>query len=321
MAKTNHDFVQLTSYCKQNKNRFLVTQLCLLLRWSGLSSARCGPRVGGRPQRPIDLCCERSLCPIRVRGPCLGLGSRSRGAGDPRSPSATRPADSGPLRAANRVLGAGSGRGRWELGQSAIGGGAGLTRPANRRRPASLPEQADSGRVQPRVTVVAELRATAMAAAMAATTAERAVLVRSGRASGRAGGFSGATGREVTAGGRPVLSPQEEEFRWLLHDEVHAVLKQLQDILKVTQRTRPPRVPAVPAATQPGPRAWSRRQLPREPAAGNPACRASQDPSPVSMIKSLHRSEPPREIAWLWYREMCPGRPSWDPGWQGPGRD
>lgn len=30
------------------------------------------------------------------------------------------------------------------------------------------------------------------------------------------------------------LSPQEEEFRWLLHDEVHAVLRQLQDILKVT---------------------------------------------------------------------------------------
>ncbi|XP_035876863.1 protein rogdi homolog isoform X2 [Phyllostomus hastatus] len=39
-----------------------------------------------------------------------------------------------------------------------------------------------------------------MAAAMAATAVERAVL--------------------------------EEEFRWLLHDEVHAVLKQLQDILK-----------------------------------------------------------------------------------------
>lgn len=28
-------------------------------------------------------------------------------------------------------------------------------------------------------------------------------------------------------------SPQEEEFNWLLKEEVHAVLKQLQDILKV----------------------------------------------------------------------------------------
>lgn len=100
--------------------------------------------------------------------------------------------------------------------QSAIGGGAGLTRPANRRRPASLPEQADSGRVQPRVTVVAELRATAMAAAMAATTAERAVLVRSGRASGRAGGRilrgdgpggdSGRAARPVAAGGGVPLA-------------------------------------------------------------------------------------------------------------------
>lgn len=32
----------------------------------------------------------------------------------------------------------------------------------------------------------------------------------------------------------PALSRQEEEFRWLLHDEVHAVLRQLQDILKVS---------------------------------------------------------------------------------------
>lgn len=47
---------------------------------------------------------------------------------------------------------------------------------------------------------VAGRRAAAMATAMAATAAERAVL--------------------------------EEEFRWLLHDEVHAVLRQLQDILK-----------------------------------------------------------------------------------------
>lgn len=34
--------------------------------------------------------------------------------------------------------------------------------------------------------------------------------------------------------GLTVRCPQEEEFRWLLHAEVHAVLRQLQDILKVT---------------------------------------------------------------------------------------
>ncbi|KAI2576999.1 rogdi atypical leucine zipper [Homo sapiens] len=38
-----------------------------------------------------------------------------------------------------------------------------------------------------------------------------------------------ATVMAATAAERAVL---EEEFRWLLHDEVHAVLKQLQDILK-----------------------------------------------------------------------------------------
>uniref|UniRef100_A0A8I3PDH0 Protein rogdi homolog n=3 Tax=Canis lupus TaxID=9612 RepID=A0A8I3PDH0_CANLF len=48
-----------------------------------------------------------------------------------------------------------------------------------------------------------------------------------GEARGRAAGAPGGGGR-LTAG----LSPQEEEFRWLLHDEVHAVLRQLQDILK-----------------------------------------------------------------------------------------
>ncbi|KAI2576995.1 rogdi atypical leucine zipper, partial [Homo sapiens] len=39
-----------------------------------------------------------------------------------------------------------------------------------------------------------------------------------------------ATVMAATAAERAVL---EEEFRWLLHDEVHAVLKQLQDILKL----------------------------------------------------------------------------------------
>ncbi|XP_068945756.1 protein rogdi homolog isoform X3 [Petaurus breviceps papuanus] len=38
-----------------------------------------------------------------------------------------------------------------------------------------------------------------------------------------------ATAMAATAAERAVL---EEEFRWLLHDEVHAVLRQLQDILK-----------------------------------------------------------------------------------------
>ena len=31
----------------------------------------------------------------------------------------------------------------------------------------------------------------------------------------------------------PCLFMQEEEFNWLLKEEVHSVLKQLQDILKV----------------------------------------------------------------------------------------
>uniref|UniRef100_A0A452RNT4 Protein rogdi homolog n=2 Tax=Ursidae TaxID=9632 RepID=A0A452RNT4_URSAM len=60
---------------------------------------------------------------------------------------------------------------------------------------------------------------------MAATAAERAVLVRRAGGAGRGGGRRA---RALTAG----LSWQEEEFRWLLHDEVHAVLRQLQDILK-----------------------------------------------------------------------------------------
>lgn len=90
---------------------------------------------------------------------------------------------------------------------------------------------------------VAGRRAAAMATAMAATAAERAVLVRR---AGRAGG--GGPGR-LTAG----LSPQEEEFRWLLHDEVHAVLRQLQDILKVTRPTRAGRLPAVGLESSRGP--------------------------------------------------------------------
>lgn len=70
-----------------------------------------------------------------------------------------------------------------------------------------------------------------MATAMAATAVERAVLVScGGRRPGR-----GRRTRTTDSG----LSPQEEEFRWLLHDEVHAVLRQLQDILKVTLREWP----------------------------------------------------------------------------------
>lgn len=88
------------------------------------------------------------------------------------------------------------------LAAQGAGGGAGA-RAANRRRgvgwgAAGVPSderQADRGQV-----TVAGQRAAAMATVMAATAAERAVL--------------------------------EEEFRWLLHDEVHAVLRQLQDILK-----------------------------------------------------------------------------------------
>lgn len=64
-----------------------------------------------------------------------------------------------------------------------------------------------------------------------------------GSDSGGAGSAGEARGRETGAWrGRRAwaadsgLSPQEEEFRWLLHDEVHAVLRQLQDILKVTPR-------------------------------------------------------------------------------------
>lgn len=49
------------------------------------------------------------------------------------------------------------------------------------------------------------------------------------RGQGSAGRSRGRWARRLTVG----LCPQEEEFRWLLHDEVHAVLRQLQDILKV----------------------------------------------------------------------------------------
>ncbi|KAG8506487.1 Protein rogdi [Galemys pyrenaicus] len=75
--------------------------------------------------------------------------------------------------------------------------GAG-SRSANGRRGAG--PGAASGRADGGSVTVAARRAAAMATAMAATAAERAVL--------------------------------EEEFRWLLRDEVHAVLRQLQDILK-----------------------------------------------------------------------------------------
>lgn len=111
-----------------------------------------------------------------------------------------------------------------------LGGGAGSDQPIGGCWPHGARRQREVGL---RVTV-AELRETAMAAAVAATTAERAVLVSCvSRQARRAGGMAGAArGWWVTSGG---LSPQEEEFRWLLHDEVHAVLRQLQDILKVTR--------------------------------------------------------------------------------------
>lgn len=69
---------------------------------------------------------------------------------------------------------------------------------------------------------------------------------RNGSDGGGAGGAGEARGQAAGTGrGRWAraadsgLSPQEEEFRWLLHDEVHAVLRQLQDILKVTRRGWP----------------------------------------------------------------------------------
>ncbi|XP_027383605.1 protein rogdi homolog [Bos indicus x Bos taurus] len=74
-------------------------------------------------------------------------------------------------------------------------GGVAGARAANRRRGWARAPPADRA-----PATVAGQRAAAMATVMAATAAERAVL--------------------------------EEEFRWLLHDEVHAVLRQLQDILK-----------------------------------------------------------------------------------------
>ncbi|KAJ8786615.1 hypothetical protein J1605_006104 [Eschrichtius robustus] len=109
---------------------------------------------------------------------------------------------------------------------SRAGGGAGA-RAANRRRGGwawarrRTERGADGGPV-----MVAGQRAAAMATVMAATAAERAVL--------------------------------EEEFRWLLHDEVHAVLRQLQDILKVTRLEglcgRPPSLPSPSAAPSPASR-------------------------------------------------------------------
>lgn len=50
-----------------------------------------------------------------------------------------------------------------------------------------------------------------------------------------------ATAMAASAAERAVL---EEEFRWLLHAEVHAVLRQLQDILKVTHPPVPPGLPS-----------------------------------------------------------------------------
>lgn len=81
---------------------------------------------------------------------------------------------------------------------------------------------------------------------MAASAAERAVLV--GRARRAGGGGQGAEGGQPTGGGDGMgltpRCPQEEEFRWLLHAEVHAVLRQLQDILKVTHPPVPPGLPS-----------------------------------------------------------------------------
>lgn len=61
---------------------------------------------------------------------------------------------------------------------------------------------------------------------------------------------AGCAGEARTVGGgrqgRTGLTPrcpQEEEFRWLLNAEVHAVLKQLQDILKVSAGHGRPTIP------------------------------------------------------------------------------
>lgn len=73
------------------------------------------------------------------------------------------------------------------------------------------------------------------------------------RGAGSTGGARTAGGGRRRAGGQrgggdriglTPRCPQEEEFRWLLHAEVHAVLRQLQDILKVTHRPVPPGLPS-----------------------------------------------------------------------------
>lgn len=84
---------------------------------------------------------------------------------------------------------------------------------------------------------------------MAASAAERAVLVGRGR---RAGGGRPAGGGDGM--GLTLRCPQEEEFRWLLHAEVHAVLRQLQDILKVTHPPVPPGLPGLPSFLSAGSR-------------------------------------------------------------------
>lgn len=91
--------------------------------------------------------------------------------------------------------------------------------------------------------------AATMATAMAASAAERAVLVRRGR------WVAGGRGTCVEQGLTPRC-PQEEEFRWLLNAEVHAVLKQLQDILKVSAGHGRP---AIPLSTGPAAEAAERR--------------------------------------------------------------
>lgn len=64
----------------------------------------------------------------------------------------------------------------------------------------------------------------------------------------RCGAGSAGEARAVGGGGqgRTGLTPscpQEEEFRWLLNAEVHAVLRQLQDILKVSAGHARPAIP------------------------------------------------------------------------------
>lgn len=114
-----------------------------------------------------------------------------------------------------------------------------------------------------------------------------------GSDSGGAGSAGEARGRATGAWrGRRVwvadsgLSPQEEEFRWLLHDEVHAVLRQLQDILKVTPR----RVAVCLFARPPSPASPATAPYPR------PAALASQAPA-VYATRGVQTGPCPR---WTW---------------------